>query len=256
MFLNLKDYLFVCLTSSGAYFSTKGPLIGKLTPENTVNILKKHKNRALVLLTNYQLNSIDYPSGTNVETALKITSFKLKEYVETPIADCVYDVMPTHDEQNTGRYYVVSACKSELSAIFENYKISNFKCIDIFENSLKNIANTYITSEKASLVVYVFDSFSYILLMYKSSILSYRKLEVPASEFELWVSEVQRSFDIFERQFRFTSITETIVVNLDESHHKSAEILLKEPKFVTDIPTDTTIPLDVHLAMKGLAFRL
>lgn len=256
MRLSLKDYLSVCFTPDNAYYSTTGHAIHKIDSKGLESIARKHKNRAAVLLHNYQLTSVDYPPGTDISTAKKITSFKLKELLDVPVTDCVYDVLNTHDEQNTGRFYVLSASKSDLALEFTKYNISNFKCIDIFENALRNTANTLTTSSKASLVVFVFENYSYILLMYKHSILSYRKLEVSTKDFDLWISEIQRSADIFERQFRFTSVDETLVINLDDAHHDNAKILLKDPKFITDKPQNDDTPLDVHMALKGLALRL
>lgn len=253
MFFKSKDNLLLCIKDGCAYY-LNGDSVETLTPELSNSLNNKYSNKHLILLDNYQINLIDVPSGTEIDVAHKIISFKIKEYIDYPLNDCTFDVLPT--EASLSKYYAVSASKKELSLLLDKFHLGNLKTIDFFENALRNIAMSASTSDKASLIVYVFNGYTYIILMFKGNILSYRKLEIEPKDFDFWISEIQRSFDIFERQFRFTAIDQTVLVNLPTDKQKDTEILLKGTKFIEILPKNNDTPIDVYLALKGLACRV
>ena len=216
----------------------------------------KANRRCIVLINNYTIQTVDFPDGLTIENTKKAMAFKIKDFIDYPVEQCHYDLIPILDEQNKGKYYLVCINKTSMLETFKKLKIENIKVIDFFENALLNLATTHTSSKQSSLCIFDFGTYTYILLVYKNSTLCFRKIEASSNlEFDLWISEIQRSFDIFERQYRFTSIEETILVNIDKNKEQDINILLKNPKYIDVTVPDGMTSID-YIALEGLKCRV
>lgn len=190
----------------------------------------------------YQLLAVDTPNVPQEELKTAIR-WRLKDLLDFHIDDATIDVLDIPGDKNAperkGAMYAVvahSAFIKERQTLFEEVKIP-VQVIDIPEMAQRNIS-ALLEPQDRGLALLSFDSAGALLtITYAGELYLSRRFDVTLEQlqqgdmdqknacFDRVTLELQRSFDHFERQFRFIAVAKLMLAPLSDSNSGLQEYL-------------------------------
>jgi MSHA biogenesis protein MshI len=213
---------------------------------------------ALLSAGEYQLLSVDAPNVPRDELKTAIR-WRLKDMLDFHVDDATIDVLDVPGDKDapirTHSMYVVAARNQTISqrqALFENAKIA-LSVIDIPEMAQRNVAALMETDERGLAMLSFDESGGLLTMTFAGELYLARRIDTTLQQLrqaegeqksvlhDRIILELQRSFDHFDRQFRFITLAKLVL-----SPSGQAELDLQEY-----LATHLHIPVEI-LALESV----
>jgi MSHA biogenesis protein MshI len=197
--------------------------------EKVRKTLRMDQVSTLLLPGEYQLLQVEAPNVPQLELKSAVR-WRIKDMVDYHIQDAAIDVLdiPPEGESGAARNHVMYAIAAKNETVrarikeFEEARIP-LAVIDIPETAQRNIAMLFENKGRGTALLHLGSTTGLLTINYRQEIYLARRMDlgldhligVPAeareNALERILLELQRTFDHFERQFRFVSIDQVLL---------------------------------------------
>lgn len=208
-----------------AEFESKPHALEKLARELD---LDRYQCATLLRPGEYQMLVVEAPSVPRAELKSAIR-WRIKDLLDYHVDDATMDVLDIPPESDlAGRSHSMYAVAARNEVIQERVKAFEdaripLRVIDIPETAQRNISALHESDDRGAALLYFNHEFGLLTITCRSELYLGRRIEIglqqilgatPAARTELFnrvVLELQRTFDHFDRQFRYVSVAKLLL---------------------------------------------
>ena len=206
---------------------------GAAPVERAVKDLHPEQFQCVTLLHSgeFQLLQIEAPTVPASELR-SATRWRIKDMVDYHIDDATIDLLdiplPESEAGRSHSMFAVSARNEVIEACIRKFETAKIPlaAIDIPETAQRNIGTLYEEGERGVAVLYVEENTALLTVNYREELYLSRRVDLGLSDLRAVESrtetinrltlELQRTFDHFDRQFRFATTARLMVAPLPE----------------------------------------
>lgn len=179
----------------------------------------------------FQLLQIEAPAVPASELR-SATRWRIKDMVDYHIDDATIDLLdiplPESEAGRTHSMFAISARNEVIEACIRKFETAKIPlaAIDIPETAQRNIGTLYEEDERGVAVLYIEESTALLTVNYREELYLSRRIDLGLGDLRAAESraetinrltlELQRTFDHFDRQFRFATTARLMVAPLPE----------------------------------------